>query len=257
MKGGVNGARLRLAPQKDWEVNEPELLAKSLANLENIQRRFNSQVAREGKKISLADLIVIAGNAAVEDAAAKAGVRIDIPFKPGRTDASQEQTDVDSFSNLKVTHDGFRNFYRKGESYLAPAQAFVDRADFLKLTVPEMTVLVGGLRVLGANHGGVPHGVFTDRPGALTNDFFRNLLDSSTIWSLKDEKSGVFVGRDRESGKQKWTATTHDLLLGSRSELRVVAFTYASENAKSKFVHDFAKAWTKVMNLDRFDLKSH
>jgi catalase-peroxidase len=257
MKGGINGARLRLAPQKDWEVNEPELLARNLSALEAIQQRFNRAKASQGKKVSLADLIVIAGNAGVEDSAAKAGVPLELPFTPGRTDASQEQTDVQQFQNLKVVNDGFRNFYSVKENYLAPAEAFVDRADLLELTVPEFTVLTGGLRVLGANYRDAKHGVFTNRPGQLTNDFFKNLLDQSTVWSLADRKTGVFVGKDRASGKEKWTATTHDLIFGSRTELRVVAFSYASDNAKARFVQDFGKAWTKVMNLDRFDLKSH
>ncbi|HXH31913.1 MAG TPA: catalase/peroxidase HPI [Bacteriovoracaceae bacterium] len=254
MKGGLNGARLRLAPQKDWEVNEPELLKKNLTVLETIRAQFNKNSPRT--KVSLADLIVIAGNVAVEDAAKKAGMAVEVAFVPGRTDASQEQTDITGINYFKVTNDGFRNFYRAKENYLNPANAFIDRAAQLTLTVPEMTVLIGGLRVLGANHAGSPHGVFTKNPGALTNDFFVNLMDMSTVWSLADEENGVFEGKNRESGAKLWTATTHDLIFGSRSELRAVAFTYASQNAKTRFVHDFAKAWTKVMSLDRFDKKS-
>lgn len=256
MKGGINGARLRLEPQKNWEVNEPATLLRNLTALEAIQTRFNQAHASSHKQISLADLIVLAGNVGVEDAAKLAGVAINVPFVPGRTDASQSQTDVKAFNdNLKVTNDGFRNYYKTDENYLAPAQAFIDRAEQLRLTVPEMTVLTGGLRVLGANYANSPHGVFTRTPGQLTNDFFTNLMDTSTVWSLTDPNNGIFVGKDRVSGAQRWTATTHDLIFGSSSELRVVAFTYASPNAKTRFVNDFVKAWSKVMSLDRFDLK--
>ena len=255
MRGGANGARLRLAPQKDWEVNEPEQLASNLAALEAIRTEFNQSSG--AKRISLADLIVLAGNVGVEEAARRAGFTIEIPFTPGRTDASQAQTDVESFQLLKINSDGFRNYYDARESYLNPASAFVDRADLLTLTVPEMTVLTGGLRVLGANYRGARHGVFTETPETLTNDFFKNLMDTSTVWSLADRRTGVFVGKDRATGRQKWTATTHDLIFGSRSEFRVVAFTYASQSSKARFVHDFARAWNKVMTLDRFDLASH
>ncbi len=257
MKGGLNGARVRLAPQKDWEVNEPEELRNNLEKLSRIQSEFNLTHSTNKKAVSLADLIVLAGNVGVEDAAKKAGYPVTVPFTPGRTDASQAQTDVKSFDNLKVTHDGFRNYYKPSENYLSPASAFIDRADLLTLTVPEMTVLTGGLRVLDANHGHSQNGVFTKNPGALTNDFFVNLMDMSTVWSLQDQENGVFVGKDRTSGATRWTATTHDLIFGSRSELRVVAFTYSSQNAKARFVNDFVKAWTKVMNLDRFDIKTH
>ena len=255
MRGGANGARLLLAPQNNWEVNEPQILQKNLSTLEGIQTRFNA-AASSNRKISLADLIVLAGNVGVEDAAKKAGYSIDVPFSPGRTDATQDQTDVKAFGYLKITNDGFRNYYKKDENYLGPADAFVDRADLLTLTLPEMTVLTGGLRVLGANYGSSKHGVFTQNPGTLTNDFFVNLMDMSTVWSLADIDNGIFVGKDRKSGAQKWTATTNDLIFGSRSELRVVAFTYSSKNAKLHFVHDFVKAWDKVMNLGRFDLKN-
>ena len=259
-KGGLNGARLRLAPQKDWEVNEPAQLAKNLSALTVIQERFNAQ-SGSGKnpkaKVSLADLIVLAGNVGIEDGAQRAGVSVEVPFSPGRSDAFQAQTDVAAFGNLKVTNDGFRNYYRAEENYLAPATAFVDRADLLNLTIPEMTVLTGGLRVLGANYGNSQNGVLTKNPGALTNDFFVNLMDSSTVWTLTDPKNGVFSGKDSVSGGERWTATTHDLMFGSSAELRVVAFTYSSANGKAKFIHDFVGAWTKVMNLDRFDLKAN
>ncbi len=257
MKGGINGARLRLAPQKDWDVNEPQLLQRNLAALETIQARFNSANTARNKKVSLADLIVIAGDHGIEEAARLAGVTIKIPFTPGRTDAVQKQTDENAFAFLKVTNDGFRNYYDLNSNYLSPAQAFVDRADQLTLTIPEMTVLTGGLRVLGANYNSSKNGVFTTRPGTLTNDFFIQLLDASTVWSMSETEPGVFVGRDRQSGSEKWTATTHDLIFGSSSDLRFVAFAYASPNAKTKFIRDFARAWTKVMNLDRFDLRAH
>lgn len=256
MRGGLNGARLRLAPQRDWEVNEPELLKKNLAILEKVAADFNEDNRDKHKKISLADLIVLAGNVGVEEAAKKAGHKIKVSFVPGRTDASQEQTDVKSFGYLKVTNDGFRNYYAAGENYLAPAEAFVDRAALLNLTVPEMAVLTGGLRVLGANHGDSKHGVFTKTPGVLTNDFFVNLMDMSTIWSTVDNKTGVFVGKSRDTGEVRWTATTHDLIFGSQSQLRSAAFVYSSQNAKAMFVRDFVRTWEKVMNLDRFDRMS-
>lgn len=255
MRGGANGARLRLAPQKDWEANNPAELAKVLPKLESIQQDFNKANAASKKKVSLADLIVLAGNAAVEKAAKDAGVTIQVPFTPGRTDASQDQTDVQSFSYLEPKADGFRNFYRAAEGTLPPAEALVDRAKLLTLTVPEMTVLIGGLRALNANTNAAAHGVFTSKPGVLTNDYFVNLLDMSTKWTKAEGKDGIYEGRDRKSGTLKWTATPIDLLFGSNSELRTIAEVYAYSNGQQKFVEDFVSAWTKVMNLDRFDLK--
>jgi catalase-peroxidase len=250
-RGGANGARIRLAPQKDWEVNQPTELANVLAALEGIQKDFNAS-AGGGRKISLADLIVLAGSAAIEAAAKKAGHEVTVPFTPGRTDATPEQTDVASFAVLEPKADGFRNYARKGlES--AAAELLVDKAQLLTLTAPEMTVLVGGLRVLGANAGGAKHGVFTQRPEALTNDFFVNLLDMRTQWQ-KSATAGVLEGRDRKTGELKWTGTVVDLVFGSNSQLRALAEVYASSDAQAKFVHDFIAAWTKVMNLDRFDL---
>jgi len=251
MRGGANGARVALAPQKDWAANNPAELAKVLAALEAIKADFNK--AKSGKQVSLADLIVLGGTAAVEKAAKDAGHKVTVPFNPGRTDATQEQTDVASFEVLEPTADGFRNYYGEGNKR-SPAEALVDRAGVLTLTVPEMTALVGGLRVLDANVGGADEGVFTDKPGTLTNDFFVNLLDMSTKWA-KAEKEGLYEGKDRETGAVKWTATPVDLIFGSNSELRAVAEVYAADDAKDKFVQDFVKAWTKVMNLDRFDLK--
>lgn len=223
---------------------------------ECVQRAFNTSDAGTAptKKVSLADLIVLGGNAAVEEAARRAGVTITIPFTPGRTDATEAQTDVAAFENLKVSSDGFRNYYNRAESYLDPARAFVDRADLLTLTVPEVVVLTGGLRVLGANHGGSAHGVFTQQPETLTNDFFVALMDRALPWTLTSPDSGVFTGTDRGTGVKKWTATTHDLILGSSADLRVVSFTYATPLARTRFAFDFAKAWAKVMSLDRFDL---
>ena len=250
MRGGANGARVRLAPQKDWAVNNPQELAQVLAKLEAIQADFNQR--KDGKRISLADLIVLAGNTAVEQAAQAAGSKISVPFAPGRVDASQAQTDVASFSVLEPTADGFRNHYA-GVQRLSPAEALVDRASLLTLTVPEMTVLVGGLRVLDANSGGVRHGVFTQRPGVLSNDFFVNLLDMSTAWQ-KAGSEGLYEGRDRKSGQLKWTATPVDLAFGSSSELRAVAEVYGARDGQARFVADFVKAWNKVMTLDRFDL---
>ncbi|MGD8417175.1 MAG: catalase/peroxidase HPI, partial [Pseudomonadales bacterium] len=251
MRGGANGARIRLAPQKDWAVNDPKALARVLGRLEGIQKEFNRSAGGD-KHVSLADVIVLAGSAAVEQAARTAGYEVAVPFLPGRTDATQAQTDVASFAVLEPGADGFRNYFAAG-SYRSPAVALVDRADLLTLTVPEMTVLVGGMRVLNANAGGTAHGVLTDRPGQLTNDFFVNLLDMSTQWSKSAETEGVYDGRDRSSGAQKWTATPVDLIFGSNSELRAVAEVYASDDAGEKFVRDFVAAWTKVMNLDRFD----
>lgn len=248
-RGGANGARIRLAPQKDWEVNQPEQLAKVLSTLEGIQAEFNAQGA---KKVSLADLIVLAGNAGVEKAARAAGTDVTVPFTPGRADASQEQTDVESFAVLEPKFDGFRN-YQKAE-YAVPAEAMlIDKAQLLTLTAPELTVLIGGLRAININADGSTHGVFTNRPGALTNDFFVNLLDMTTKWTPASETKALFEGHDRNTGELKWTGTRVDLVFGSNSILRALAEVYASEDGKQKFVNDFVAAWTKVMNLDRFD----
>ncbi|MGP2770430.1 catalase/peroxidase HPI [Serratia marcescens] len=250
-RGGANGARIRLAPQKDWAVNQPAQLAATLAKLESIQRTFND-AQTGGKRVSLADLIVLAGAAGVEQAAKNAGLALTVPFAPGRMDASQEQTDVDSFEAMEPLADGFRNFL-KGK-YRVPAETLlVDKAQLLTLTAPEMTVLVGGLRVLGANVGGTQHGVFTQRPQALTNDFFVNLLDMGTTWHPVAE-DGLFEGRDRRSGAVKWTGSRVDLVFGSHAQLRALAEVYGSADAQEKFAHDFVAAWNKVMNLDRFDL---
>ncbi|PYB04382.1 peroxidase family protein, partial [Serratia marcescens] len=250
-RGGANGARIRLAPQKDWAVNQPAQLAATLAKLESIQRAFND-AQTGGKRVSLADLIVLAGAAGVEQAAKNAGFTLTVPFAPGRMDASQEQTDVDSFEAMEPLADGFRNFL-KGK-YRVPAETLlVDKAQLLTLTAPEMTVLVGGLRVLGANVGGTQHGVFTQRPQALTNDFFVNLLDMGTTWHPVGE-DGLFEGRDRRSGAVKWTGTRVDLVFGSHAQLRALAEVYGSADGQEKFAHDFVAAWNKVMNLDRFDL---
>ncbi len=250
-RGGANGARIRLAPQKDWAVNQPEQLAKVLPTLEGVREKFNAKGG--GKKISLADLIVLAGNAAVEKAAKDAGVDVTVPFAAGRNDASQEQTDVESFSVLEPIADGFRNFV-KGR-YAVPAETLlIDKAQLLTLTAPEMTVLIGGLRVLGANAGDTKHGVFTQKPGTLTNDFFVNLLDMGTEWKPVSDANEEFQSRDRKTGQPKWTGTRVDLVFGSNSQLRAIAEVYASSDAKKKFVDDFVAAWTKVMNLDRFDL---
>ncbi|CAI0766187.1 catalase/peroxidase HPI [Serratia marcescens] len=250
-RGGANGARIRLAPQKDWAVNQPAQLAATLAKLESIQRAFND-AQTGGKRVSLADLIVLAGAAGVEQAAKNAGFALTVPFAPGRMDASQEQTDVDSFEAMEPLADGFRNFL-KGK-YRVPAETLlVDKAQLLTLTAPEMTVLVGGLRVLGANVGGTQHGVFTQRPQALTNDFFVNLLDMGTTWHPVGE-DGLFEGRDRRSGAVKWTGTRVDLVFGSHAQLRALAEVYGSADGQEKFAHDFVAAWNKVMNLDRFDL---
>ena len=251
-RGGANGARIRLAPQEDWEVNQPAQLAKVLQTLEAIQKEFNNSQSG-GKKVSLADLIVLGGCAAVEAAAKKAGHDVTVPFAPGRTDASQEQTDVESFAVLEPTADGFRN-YLKTQYSVSAEELLVDRAQLMTLTAPEMTVLVGGMRVLNTNAGQSPHGVFTKRPGALTNDFFVNLLDMSTAWKAASEAGGVFEGRDRATGELKWTGTRVDLIFGSNSQLRALAEVYGSSDAEKKFVHDFITAWNKVMNLDRFDL---
>jgi catalase-peroxidase len=249
-RGGANGARIRLAPQKDWEVNQPAQLAKVLSALQTIQAAFNSS-ASGGKKVSLADLIVLAGNAGVEAAAKAAGNPVDVPFNPGRTDASQEQTDADSFAVLEPVADGFRN-YRKKAFSVSPEEMLIDKAQLLGLSAPEMTVLVGGLRVLGANAGGSKHGVFTTRPGQLTADFFTNLVDMSTAWTPVGDNA--YEGRDRKTGALKWTATRVDLAFGSNSQLRAIAEAYAQNDNAKKFVKDFVAAWTKVMNADRFDL---
>jgi len=253
-RGGANGARIRLAPQKDWEVNMPEQLSKVLGVIEGIQGDFNSAHARaDGKKVSLADLIVLAGCAAVEKAARNAGYEVTVPFTSGRMDASQEQTDVESFSVMEPMYDGFRNYLKN--MYSVPAEhLLVDKAQLLTLSAPEMTVLVGGMRVLNANFKQSPHGVFTRRPEALTNDFFANLLDMGTEWHPVSEDGHLFEGRDRKTGRLKWTATRVDLVFGHNSQLRAIAEVYACEDAQEKFVHDFVAAWNKVMNLDRFDL---
>jgi catalase-peroxidase len=249
-RGGANGARIRLAPQKDWEANEPARLAKVLKALEKIQADFGKS---GGKKVSLADLIVLGGCAAVEEAARKAGHNVTVPFAPGRTDATQEQTDVTTFDVLEPAGDGFRNYIGKNDP-LSPETRLLDRANLLRLTAPEMTVLVGGMRALNANHGNSKHGVFTDKPGTLSNDFFVNLLDAGTAWRPSASSKGVYEGADRASGKLKWTATSADLVFGAHSQLRALAEVYASDDGKEKFVRDFVAAWNKVMNLDRFDL---
>jgi catalase-peroxidase len=254
-RGGGNGARVRLEPQKNWEVNEPAQLAKTLRTLEAIQKDFNAS-ASGGKKVSIADLIVLGGGAAIEKAAKDAGVDVKVPFTPGRTDASQDQTDVETFEPLEPKVDGFRNYLR-AKSRLSPEELLVDKAQLLTLTAPEMTVLVGGLRVLGANAGGSKHGVFTKRPGTLSNDFFVNLLDMGTEWRPKAVDEGVYEGVDRKTGEAKWTGTRVDLIFGSQSQLRAIAEVYGSADAKEKFVQDFARAWAKVMDLDRFDVARH
>lgn len=251
-RGGANGARIRLEPQKNWEVNQPLVLTKVLGTLEGIQKEFNAT----GKKVSIADLIILGGCAAVEEAAKKAGHNVKVPFTPGRTDATQEQTDVSSFAPLEQTADGFRNYLRLGHTERAEA-LLVDRAQLLTLTAPEMTVLVGGLRVLGANFRGSKNGVFTDKPETLTNDFFVNLLDMATEWKASSTAEGSFEGLDRATGQQKWTATRVDLVFGSNSQLRAVSEVYAASDSKEKFVKDFVSAWNKVMNLDRFDIVKH
>ncbi|HXX04961.1 MAG TPA: catalase/peroxidase HPI [Xanthobacteraceae bacterium] len=255
-RGGANGARIRLAPQKDWDVNQPAQLAKVLRKLEAIQKEFNASQSKsksKGKKVSLADLIVLGGCVAVEEAAKKAGVAVKVPFTPGRTDAAQEQTDVQSFAPLEPLADGFRNYYRS-QHLMSPEEALVDKAHLLTVTAPEMTVLVGGLRVLGANAGQSKYGVFTKQPGKLTNDFFVNLLDMRTQWQPAAGSEDVYEGRDRKTKAHKWTGTRVDLIFGSHSQLRALAEVYACADAQEKFVKDFVAAWTKVMNADRFDL---
>ena len=263
-RGGANGARIRLAPQKDWEVNQPAALAKVLKKLEAIQKEFNSSQSNgkksngskgtnKGKQVSLADLIVLGGCAAVEEAAKRAGHKVKVPFSPGRTDASQKQTDVHSFAVMEPIADGFRNYLRGGQ-VLSAEELLVDRAQLLTLTAPEMTVLVGGMRALNANFGQAKHGVFTNRPETLTNDFFVNLLDMNTKWEPSSTSEDVYEGRDRATGKIKWTGTRVDLVFGSNSQLRALAEVYASDDSKGAFVKDFVAAWNKVMNLDRYDL---
>jgi catalase-peroxidase len=251
-RGGANGARIRLAPQRNWEVNQPTQLAPVLEKLEAIQKEFNASQS-DRKKVSLADLIVLGGSAAIEKAARGTGHQVKVPFTPGRMDVSQEQTDVDAFAPLEPTADGFRNYLR-GKQRLSAEELLVDRAQLLTLTAPEMTVLVGGLRVLGANTGQSKHGVFTQKPETLTNDFFVNLLDMGMKWQPAAGSEGVFDGRDRKTNEVKWTATRADLIFGSHSQLRALAEVYACADSKEKFVKDFVAAWTKVMNLDRFDL---
>jgi catalase-peroxidase len=255
-RGGANGARLRLAPQKDWEVNQPAQLKTVLQKLEAIRQEFNAG-ASGGKKVSLADLIVLAGGAAIEKAAKDGGHDVKVPFTPGRMDASQEQTDADSFAPLEPSAEGFRNYYRAGEQLMSPEEALVDRAQLLRLSGPEMTVLVGGLRVLGANAGQSRHGVFTGRPETLSNDFFVNLLDMDTEWQPVAGSENLYEGRDRKTKAPKWTGTRADLIFGSQSQLRAIAEVYASADAKEKFAQDFVAAWVKVMNADRFDLVRH
>ncbi|MNI51697.1 Catalase-peroxidase [compost metagenome] len=253
-RGGANGARIRLAPQNNWAVNEPAELAKVLAQLEAVQNDFNNAQSG-GKKVSLADLIVLGGCAAIEAAAKKAGHDVKVPFSPGRMDALQDQTDVDSFAVLEPVADGFRNYASKGLEDCA-AEVLVDKAQLLTLTAPEMTVLIGGLRALNANFGQSHHGVFTQQPGTLSNDFFVNLLDMNTQWAKSATAEGVLEGRDRATGTLKWTGTVVDLVFGSNSQLRALAEVYASSDAQPMFVRDFVAAWGKVMNLDRFDLNS-
>jgi catalase-peroxidase len=251
-RGGANGARIRLSPQKDWEVNEPAQLANVLQKLEAIQSAFNG-VASGSKKVSLADLVVLAGNAGIEKAAKSAGVDVTVPFAPGRMDASQEQTDVASFAPLEPRADGFRNYLSSRRQFMKPEEALIDRAQLLTLTAPEMTVLVGGLRVLGVNAGASKNGVFTQTPGTLTNDFFVNLLDMATEWRVVGDNT--YEGVDRKTKAVRWTATRVDLVFGAHAQLRAFAEVYASADAKEKFVKDFVLAWSKVMALDRFDLR--
>jgi catalase-peroxidase len=250
MRGGANGARVRLAPQKDWAANNPDELAKVLQRLEGIQQDFNRAQAGS-KRVSLADLIVLGGAAAIEQAAREAGSEVQVPFTPGRTDATQTQTDAESFAVLEPMADGFRNYFGDGNRH-SPAEMLVERANLLTLTAPEMTVLVGGMRALDANAGGSKHGVFTDRPGTLSNDYFVNLLGMSTKWTRSPGADGIYEGRDRATGALKWTATPVDLVFGSHAELRAIAEVYAENGGQEKFVRDFVDAWNKVMTLDRF-----
>jgi len=252
MRGGANGARIRLAPQKNWEANQPEQLSKVLNTLESIQQDFNEAQTND-KAVSIADIIVLAGCAGVEKTAQNAGYNITVPFTPGRTDATQEQTDIESFAVLEPLTDGFRN-YQKTQFSVSAEKMLLDKAQLLTLNAPEMTALIGGMRAINTNIGNSQHGVFTDKPATLSNDFFVNLLDMSTAWKPRSDEPEVFEGRDRVTGEVKWTATRFDLVFGSNSQLRAIAEVYACEDAKDKFVHDFVKAWDKVMNLDRFDL---
>ncbi|MDZ7623843.1 MAG: peroxidase family protein [Ignavibacteriaceae bacterium] len=252
MRGGANGARIRLEPQMNWEVNQPNQLEKVLKVLKGLQKDFNNR--KDGKKVSLADLIVLGGCAAVEAAAKAAGQKVEVPFTPGRMDASQAQTDVESFEYMEPEADGFRNYQKKTYTVTAE-EMLVDKAQLLTLSAPEMTVLVGGMRVLGANYGSSNNGVFTNEVGKLTNDFFVNLMDMGTVWKPTSDKGDTFEGRDRKTGKVKWTGTRVDLIFGSNSQLRALAEVYAQDDAKGKFVKDFVAAWNKVMNLDRFDVK--
>ncbi|MFS8666215.1 MAG: hypothetical protein LOD84_11170, partial [Limnochordales bacterium] len=252
-RGGVNGARIRLAPQKDWEANEPERLQRILGVLEEVRQEFNKS-QKGNKRVSLADLIVLAGNAGVEEAARRAGYDVIVPFAPGRTDARQDQTDIEGQKVLEPFADGFRN-YMKAKSEFKAEQLLIDKAQLLTLTAPEMTVLIGGMRVLGANYKGLPHGVFTDRAGTLSTDFFVNLLDMGIEWQPIDADEELFEGRDRKTGEVKWTATRVDLIFGAHSQLRAIAEVYAADDAQEKFVHDFVRAWAKVMHLDRFDIR--
>ena len=253
-RGGANGARIRLEPMRNWEVNNPKQLSKVLAVYEKIQAGFNKSHKKENKKISIADLIVLGGNAALEKSISAAGFDYSVPFTAGRMDASQEQTDVNSMAVLEPMADGFRN-YQKTDYTLTTEELLIDKAQLLTLTVPEMTVLVGGMRALGANYDGSNHGVFTDKEGVLTNDFFVNLLDMDVKWKANDEYKSTFTATNRKPGEEKWTATRADLIFGSNSELRAIAEVYAEADSKEKFVNDFIAAWSKVMNLDRFDVK--
>jgi catalase-peroxidase len=252
-RGGANGARIRLEPQKDWEVNQPVQLQKVLNIFESIRNEFNESRS-DGKRVSLSDLIILGGCAGVEEAARKAGLEITVPFSPGRTDASQEQTDADSFAVLEPKADGFRN-YQKARFAVSAEEMLIDKAQLLGLTAPEMTVLIGGMRVLNTNYGQKQHGVFTDNPGTLSNDFFVNLLDMNIVWKPISQGADLFEGRDRETGEIRWTASRVDLIFGSNSQLRAIAEVYACDDSMEKFVNDFVAAWTKVMNADRFDLK--
>jgi len=254
LRGGANGARIRLAPQKDWAVNDPAELGKALKKLESIQTSFNGQLT-DGKKVSFADVVVLAGSAAVEKAARDYGYRrIKVPFKPGRMDTTSEHTDVDSFNDLEPKADAFRNYYHESAGF-NPTYMLVDKSHMLGLSVPEMTVLIGGMRVLNANAGGSSHGVFTDTPGVLSNDFFVNLLDMSNKWVKSSSEPGIYNAVDRKTGKVRWTGTPVDLVFGSHAELRTIAEVYAADDGRRKFVRDFVSAWTKVMQADRFDLK--
>jgi len=255
-RGGANGARIQLAPQKDWAINQPAELKKVLKKLTSIQSDFNKSQSGD-KKVSLADLIVLAGSAAIEKSAKQAGYKIEVPFTPGRMDALQAETDVESFAVLEPKADAFRNYFDAKSHKRSPAEMLVDKADMLSLSIPEMAVLIGGMRSMNANANNSKHGVFTKKAGSLTNDFFVNLLDMSTEWKQSSKSQGIYEGYDRQSGKLKWTATPVDLVFGSNSELRAVAEVYAADDAKEKFVNDFVKAWSKVMTLDRFDLVTH